>query len=207
MVKKYRFDLPEETKPESAKQVSLFDLDLGKVWVRVRHRLRGDSRFEIATATAVAGVRGTIFSVEADADGTAIEVFDGQVTVAAGDDTAAIGPRMAAQATAQDLAVRPLSLAEQEAWADRDVLLPGVRFRRFLPARVQADGTYRLRGDTEPGATVTVDDQPVTVEPDGSFETTVRVQPGVNTWRVRVEDAAGHRRDTEYIIDHRPTTS
>ena len=72
----------------------LFRLDVGKVWVRVIGALTGTSKFEIATPTATAAVRGTVFSVEVEPDGlTKVAVLDGEVELHSGETQLSVGER------------------------------------------------------------------------------------------------------------------
>lgn len=52
----------------------------GKLWSRVRKQ-GAESTFNVKTPTAVAGVRGTFFSTEAQTDASQVDVFDGIVQV------------------------------------------------------------------------------------------------------------------------------
>jgi hypothetical protein len=53
----------------------------GRLWAKVTS-LFGDSKFEVATPNAVAGVRGTVFAVDRGADkSTTVKVFSGKVVV------------------------------------------------------------------------------------------------------------------------------
>jgi hypothetical protein len=61
------------------------DVDSGKTWARVR-KVGADSSFDVETPTAVAGVRGTFFSSEAEEDASTFDVFDGQVMVSSSAD-------------------------------------------------------------------------------------------------------------------------
>jgi hypothetical protein len=64
---------------------SQFSLKAGRVWVHVVRMLSADSKFEISTPTATAGVRGTTFAVEVGQDGaTDVFVYEGAVEVTAG---------------------------------------------------------------------------------------------------------------------------
>jgi hypothetical protein len=57
----------------------------GSVWSKVSTVLGGDTKFEVKTDTAVAGVRGTTFRVDASRDRSAVvSVFAGSVAVAGG---------------------------------------------------------------------------------------------------------------------------
>ena len=56
---------------------------LGRLWAKAEHALGGGSSFEVHTSAAVAGVRGTMFSVGVGADGTTRTVVEeGKVSLA-----------------------------------------------------------------------------------------------------------------------------
>jgi hypothetical protein len=58
---------------------------VGDMWAKVAKAVGGDSRFEVQTANAVAGVRGTTFRVDAKADrSVVVKVYAGTVAVAGG---------------------------------------------------------------------------------------------------------------------------
>lgn len=58
------------------------DLSLGKLWANVKKLVTSDSRVEVKTANAVAGVRGTVYRVNAEEDkSTVVKVYDGSVSV------------------------------------------------------------------------------------------------------------------------------
>lgn len=60
-------------------------LIVGDMWAKVAKAVGGDSRFEVQTANAVAGVRGTTFRVDAKADrSVVVKVYAGTVAVAGG---------------------------------------------------------------------------------------------------------------------------
>jgi len=57
-------------------------LSIGKLWAKVRQMATPNSRVEVWTANAVAGVRGTVYRVNAEEDKSAIvKVYDGTVSV------------------------------------------------------------------------------------------------------------------------------
>lgn len=70
----------------------------GKAWAKVSKLVGDDSKFQVKTQNAVAGVRGTIFRVNVDKDeATVVKVYNGAVAVAAPvlggpDTTAETGP-------------------------------------------------------------------------------------------------------------------
>jgi hypothetical protein len=60
-------------------------LAVGAVWANVARAVGGESRFEVRTANAVAGVRGTTFRVDAARDASVVvKVYGGAVAVSAG---------------------------------------------------------------------------------------------------------------------------
>ncbi|HSN89801.1 MAG TPA: FecR family protein [Anaeromyxobacteraceae bacterium] len=60
-------------------------LAVGAVWATVARAVGGESRFEVRTANAVAGVRGTTFRVDAARDASVVvKVYGGAVAVSAG---------------------------------------------------------------------------------------------------------------------------
>ena len=57
-------------------------LFLGRLWAKVTSVIQGDQKFQVETENAVAGVRGTTFRVDANADRSAlVRVYDGAVAV------------------------------------------------------------------------------------------------------------------------------
>jgi len=58
-------------------------LSAGKLWARVKKLITPDSSVEVVTSNAVAGVRGTVYRVNVEADSSAVvKVYDGSVYVA-----------------------------------------------------------------------------------------------------------------------------
>ncbi len=167
--------------------LSLFHLDVGRVWVRVLKTLSARSKFEIATPTATAGVRGTIFAVQVDSRGaTEVNVLEGQVAVRAGGEDVVVDRHKAVRIAPAGLAggsdggaegltpaveLAPMGEGELEAWKqERDVMGPYVALTE--PAGDEApvvDGQIAVSGVTELGAQLKVNDQPVTLGPRARF--------------------------------------
>jgi hypothetical protein len=58
------------------------DLGGGKLWANVKKLVTSDSKVEVKTVNAVAGVRGTVYRVNVDDDNSAmVKVYDGSVNV------------------------------------------------------------------------------------------------------------------------------
>jgi hypothetical protein len=60
--------------------------------------------------------------------------------------------------------------------------------------------TYTISGRTEPGSTVTVNDETVTVAADGSFSYEAILQMGDNAYYLKAVDQGGHSADHTIII-------
>ncbi len=61
------------------------NLLVGQIWAKVEKVVGGESRFEVQTRNAVAGVRGTTFRVDAKQDRSCVvKVYSGAVAVASG---------------------------------------------------------------------------------------------------------------------------
>lgn len=61
------------------------NLLVGQIWAKVEKAVGGESRFEVQTHNAVAGVRGTTFRVDAKQDRSCVvKVYSGAVAVASG---------------------------------------------------------------------------------------------------------------------------
>ena len=69
-------DYQQESKSRDYK----FRLDLGKIWAKARDISERGSKFEVETATAVTGVRGTVFRINVEpSHATIVKVYQGSV--------------------------------------------------------------------------------------------------------------------------------
>lgn len=69
--------------PKTGSKNIKVDLSIGRLWANVRKLATPDSRVEVKTANAVAGVRGTVYRVNVEEDTSAVvKVYDGAVYVA-----------------------------------------------------------------------------------------------------------------------------
>ena len=74
-------DAAQFTRKRERKKVTI-KLLLGRIWSKVTHAVHGDDSFKVTTDSAVAGVRGTSFRVNAMADrSTLVRVYSGTVAV------------------------------------------------------------------------------------------------------------------------------
>jgi hypothetical protein len=142
-------------------ETSLFKLDAGEILVRVRKLLSGQSKFEIKTPTATAGVRGTIFTVKVAQGGdTQIQVLEGKVQVDASGKEVALAPGTKVDASAQGAQVGNLSPEEQAAWdSEKPGLGPDLAVTAPAAGATVPAGTVEVKGTAEKGAKVTVNGQ------------------------------------------------
>ena len=173
---------------------SLFDLDAGRIWVRVLSALGGKTKFEVRTPTATAGVRGTIFYVEVDESGkTSVAVYEGEVEVEgdAGRETVAGGQQA-------EVADRPIIIDQPPAsfdWSEQTGIV-GPRLdldvgpELSLPAH---GGPVTISGVAEPGATVTIHGTDVELDRRSRFTAEVPVDGGEGIIVVSASDQSGAR--------------
>lgn len=187
--------------------VSLFQLDVGRVWIRVLRKLSPRSKFEVVTPTATAGVRGTVFSVSVDSLGrTEVQVLEGRVRVRAGQREVVVEGNKAARvlpasrasaSVASPEAVVQLTPIKQRQPDEEFFSVLGPYLLLLQPAADTAtvsDGQLLVRGKAELGAKVTVNGRPVTLGPGGRFTTAVPARAGeVVKLTVEATDAKGHR--------------
>ena len=175
----------------SGRSESLLKLDAGKIWTRVMRTLQAQSKFEVRTPTATAGVRGTTFSVEVRPDGgTVVSVWEGTVATASGGATVAVegGNEVALQGGAPP---RKLTDDERAGWERSGMTGP------LLRCTLQAKGTnVSCNGRTDPGATVTVQGQSVRVDDEGRFRQDLTLG-AARPVEIVAKDAKGETRVTQ----------
>jgi hypothetical protein len=145
---------------------SQLKLTAGKVFIRIVKALKPASQFEVETPTAVAAVRGTIFSVEYRNGKSEVAVFKGKVQVRSGVDEAAITPGQAAVSTApSELAVAQDKAASADFASQQSIVLPE------LEAKIEAlsSGAIWVQGQSESGDKVLINGRPARVLGNGMF--------------------------------------
>lgn len=145
-------------------------LTSGKVFIRIIKALKPASQFEVETPTAVAAVRGTIFSVEVKNGKTEVAVFKGKVKVSSdGEDRHAenvITPGVAAVSSA------PGELLKQNGAAFAgEFKKQGTIIQPALDAAVKKmdDGDLMITGSTEAGNALSINGKKVRVLGNGTF--------------------------------------
>lgn len=176
---------------------SRLHLDQGKLFVRVAKKLNADSRFEVETPSAVASVRGTIFSVEVNEGRSEVDVFRGRVVVTPASGNSH-GSSVASVAVDQGrefvLApygnIRSLRAADTDPFeAEPSIVKP--ELRAWVERDSDGKGRAQLHVETEPGSVVKVDGEKVAVEGNGSFVEDVELAGGQKSWKVESIDRHG----------------
>lgn len=146
-------------------ETSQLEMASGKVFVRIARELGPSSRFEIQTPTAVASVRGTIFSVEVQGGQTQVRVWKG--TVALSDKSgqkALIEPGQQGSASEAAIATRPDAQSSDFA-AQPSIVRPQLE----AGVRALGAGEALVWGTTEAGDALTVNGQSTRVLGNGAF--------------------------------------
>ena len=174
-------------------RTSLFDLDAGRIWVRVLSALSGKTKFEVRTPTATAGVRGTVFSVAVDETGhTSVAVYEGEVKVDTETGSASVAPGQ--QAMVEGTTARVASQAQSDVNWDEQTGIIGPRLELDVgdTIAVAADAqAVTVSGISEPGATVTINGSPVELDASNGFS--AQVPAGGTTDAMIVVTATDYR--------------
>ena len=159
----------------SKRSTSLFDLDAGRIWVRVLSALGGKTKFEVRTPTATAGVRGTVFSVSVDGAGqTDVTVYEGEVVVDAEGGTATVAPGQAASVESGNAPVAQQD-ENAKAWEAQEGIIGPRLDLEVADTVVLPEGaqTVTISGVSEPGATVTINGSAVDLDGKSRFSAEV----------------------------------
>jgi hypothetical protein len=185
--------------------LSLFRLDVGQIFIRVVRSLSANSKFEIRTPTATAGVRGTEFALRVLPDGyTEVLVYEGKVAVATGSQELGVtrGEVLAVSGSQKVTTSRKLNATELAAWERSDASKPFLSVtspkanERFASGRPVV-----IRGVGEPGSKLTIGGRPVTLGADGSFSYTLpSPQRGPQTIPLEQTDPRGVKGTAQVTI-------
>ncbi|HEX8234559.1 MAG TPA: FecR family protein [Abditibacteriaceae bacterium] len=150
---------------------SQFKLTSGKVFVRIVKSLAPNSQFEVETPTAVAAVRGTIFSVEVKDGKTEVAVYKGEVKVSSNSGKSkqeeTISPGEVVQSSQPGvLKTEPSSVQAAEFESQPSIVRPELS-ADIKP--LKDGGGAMLTGQTEAGDKVTVNGRAVRVFGNGMF--------------------------------------
>ncbi|MGC9317638.1 MAG: FecR family protein [Armatimonadota bacterium] len=159
------------------KATSLFELDAGHIWARVLTMLRSESKFEIRTPTATAGVRGTVFYVGVGETGeTTLAVYEGAVSLEADASAETVQPGQQAMVV-EGSAPSVMPATGDLDWAQQQGII-GPRLDLDLGPEVTVDAddrTLTVSGIAEPGAQVTINGSPVKLDRRNRFAAEVPI--------------------------------
>ena len=160
-------------------------LDAGKVWVRVVKTLASGSGFGIETPTALAKVRGTVWSIEVSGDQTRVGVYKGFVEVTGDKTTEIVRPGL--EAIAGTEGVKLERARNQSGFGANPDLLRPLLDVQFSLGKVAAI----VNGRTEAGDLLTLNGEAIPLLNNGAFLTSVPFKNGHNEWTFSATDKHG----------------
>ena len=164
-----------------------FRLESGKVWVRVVKRLDGNSSFRIETPSAIASVRGTVWSIEVAGADTLVRVWKGFVDVSAANTKTRVSSAFKALVSDSGIELQSASSSDQAAFELQDDLT-----RPELEVGVKlGQRSAILSGHTEAGDRLMLGSEPLSVLNNGAFITRVPLVQGHNEWKLTATDLHG----------------
>jgi len=176
---------------KKGQDISLFKLKGGEIWSRISKRLSRESKFEVETPSAVAGVRGTIFSLAVTPSGGArLSVFSGRVDLKSQLKMMLFDPGVVVDVQ-PDGGMIPVRMTKQERdeWEKRaEINGPLLSVRSPKDGAEVPVGTTEVTGRTEPGAGVLVNGNKALVTEIGWFRAKVSISPGDNAIEVVATD-------------------
>jgi hypothetical protein len=173
-------------------------LNSGKVFVRIIKTLQPASQFEVETPTAVAAVRGTIFSVEVKNGKTQVAVFKGSVKVTSDDgerlEEEVITPgTTTACEVAGDLQKEKSNSSAGEFRKHSTIVEPALE----ASLKTMQDGDLLVSGSTESGNLLTINNKKVRVLGNGAFR---HQFPGKTTSKIIVVTTDKHGESATKIL-------
>jgi len=169
------------------------DLSAGKVFIRIMKSLAPSSKFEVETPTAVAAVRGTIFSVEVKDGKTEVAVYKGEVKVTGSGEAnkgeMMITPGQAAISTGQEALQTISDSANAREFTEQDTI---VNPELTATAKNSKEGCNAIiNGTTEVGDKVTINGKVAKVLGTGTFIKRIPIAAGPNTFTIVSTDKHG----------------
>ncbi len=178
-------------------ETSVFKLNTGQIWIRIIRVLSQQSKFEIRTPTATAGVRGTIFSVKVTDGVTEISVYDGTVSVQSASGAVEVTENKSLALMGGAPQVVQFSAADRQAWEGSLADLgPYLEIEQPRPQQAVSGDSVTVTGRCEQGAQLTINDQPVTLKPKGRFSLEIPVPSDQPTFTIQAVATAVRGRTT-----------
>ncbi|HOO56937.1 MAG TPA: FecR domain-containing protein [bacterium] len=187
---------------------SSLDLWTGKVFAKAKKLESPDSKFEIKTPTAHAGVRGTRFAVGLDADETTtVECFEGVVAVKGrvGGEVM-LGGRQKTKVRKNETPQDPVQMdSDDDQSFEALEELMGAMLEIMQPiGNLETDMTpVMVKGRTDQGNTVTVNGQVAIADETGIFLMSVDLTEGVNHIKIEAANKNGKMTTKTRVIKYR----
>ncbi len=172
---------------------SQFKLTSGKVFVRIVKPLGSGSQFEVETPTALASVRGTVFSVEVTDGKTEVAVYKGEVKVSSSNgkeqQEETISPGEVVQSSKPGILETVSSSAHTAEFESQPSIVQPELTAAIKPLKNKRG--VLLTGQTEVGDQVTVNGRAIPVLFNGVFRVNMDVKPGHNEFVITTTDKHG----------------
>lgn len=163
-----------------------FQLDEGKLFVRIVKPIKTGSSFEVSTPNATAKVTGTVFSIEVQPSGaTCVESYAGQVQMES-DGHQALLTAGTAGVTGPD-AIDMMPMSDADFRDEPDLIRPNLSAR----AQPLQGAAAFVTGSTEAGNTVEINGKRALVLGNGGFGRRCSLEPGINQWTIVATDKHG----------------
>ena len=164
-------------------------LTQGKVFVRIMKSLTPSSSFQVDTPTAVAAVRGTIFSVEAKEGRTQVAVWKGHVDVSStnGKEQTQITPGRCVDVAPNVVKTEADTALAAQFAQETSIVKPYLDF----DAHFNGNGGILVRGSTEAGDTLMINGTRQKVFGNGGFLKVIPVKAGESSVTVTTQDKHG----------------
>ena len=164
-----------------------FRLESGKVWVRVVKRLDKNSSFGIETPSALATVRGTVWSIEVAGTNTLVGVWKGFVDISAAGAKTRVSSDSKAVVSDAGVELQNASSDDKTAFElQTDLTRPELE----VDVKVGRSSAI-LSGHTEAGNTLMLGCESLNVLSNGAFITRLPLVKGHNEWKLTATDLHG----------------
>jgi len=185
-----------ENTPSKNMDDSVLRLYRGRASIRAEKMSMSESLLEVKTPTAIAGVRGTKFTVVILEDGTTeVSCYDGELAVqgvSGGEVTVSAGQKVRVAPSGKP--GRPEKISDEEISnfkKDKAVNQPSLQILQPLGNVETYESTMTVYGKTDPGAGVEIDGKDAPTDSTGVFSSPVSLADGKNTITIQAtgEDA------------------
>lgn len=180
----------------------------GKIYARAKKLKDSDSSFEIRTPTALAGVRGTRFSIGVDAEETtSVHCFDGMLEVSGRRGGRVTLRRKQSTTVRRDQPPEPprrMRQEEEESFGElEDAVGAVLDIMEPVGDLETEDPTINIKGKTSPGSAVTVAGKEVSADDSGFFTVELELEEGANQIKITARNRHGKTITKTRVIKYR----